>query len=236
MMLKAFMVALLAFASLSAAWADDDLAPGKILVADRKLKDPNFERSVIYLITYDEKGAVGLILNRQTDTPVGKILSGVKGGAGRKDFAFSGGPVETDSILALYRGAPKGKGAQRVSAEISAILDETALADALAAPDGDRGALRFYLGYAGWGPGQLDAEIDAGGWYVIGGDAKMVFDDQPETLWDRLIRRKDQQVALSSPTRDLLTFISSLAHGTKLHPAHGIAGNVPAFRRFQLSL
>jgi putative transcriptional regulator len=231
---------LLAATSLLPAWADDELAQGKILVADRKLKDPNFERSVVYLITYDEMGAVGLILNRETDTPVGKILGGVKGALNRNDFAFSGGPVETNSILALHRTTARRKGAQQVSAEVSAILDETVLKEVLAS-GGDSSALRFYLGYAGWGPGQLDAEVDAGAWFITSGDAKIVFDADPDTLWDRLIRRKDAVVAglfspLSRSGLNLLPFKGRLAHGTQLHPAHRIAGNVPAVCGFQLSL
>ena len=241
---KSLTIALLAAASLVPVWADDDLCQGKILVADRKLKDPSFERSVIYLITYDEMGAVGLILNRETDTPVGKILSGVKGAANRKDFAFSGGPVETNSVLALHRTTARRKGAQQVSADVSAILDETVLKEVLAS-DGDSGVLRFYLGYAGWGPGQLDAEADAGAWFITSGDAKIVFDSDPDTLWERLIRRKDAVVArqwdnrlpaLSPSGLDLLTFKGILAHGTQLHPPHATARNVPAVCGFQLPL
>jgi putative transcriptional regulator len=187
-------------------------------------------------------GAVGLILNRETDTPVGKILSGVKGASNRKDFAFSGGPVETNSILALYRTAARRKGAQPVSSEVSAILDETALKEVLAS-GGDSSSLRFYVGYAGWGPGQLEAEVDAGAWFVTSGDANIVFDADPDTLWDRLIRRKDAIVArrrdnppLPSSRPDLLLFKGRQAHGTQLHPAHGIAGNVPVVCGFQLPL
>ena len=241
-MRKAFTIGLLAAASLSPIRADDELTQGKILVADRKLKDPNFDRSVVYLITSDEMGSVGLILNRETDTPIGKVLSGIKGAANRKDFAFSGGPVETDSILALHRTTARRKGAQQVSGEVSAILDETALKEVLAS-GGDSSTLRFYLGYAGWGPGQLEAEVDAGAWFITSGDAKIVFDSDPDTLWDRLIRRKDAVVVrndlhppLPSSPLDLVPFKGRLAHGTQLHPAHGIAGNVPAVCGFQLSL
>ena len=272
-MRKGFTVGLLAAASLSTVllsplWADDELAQGKILVADRKLKDPNFERSVVYLISSDEMGTVGLILNRETDTPIGKVLGGIRGAANRKDFAFSGGPVEANSILALHRTTARRKGAQQVSGEVSAILDETALKEVLAS-GGDSSTLRFYLGYAGWGPGQLEAEVDAGAWFITSGDAKIVFDSEPETLWDRLIRRKDAVLArnslrspLPSPKEpphngggrqlprppeaaarlcaaiplDLVPFKGRLAHGTQLHPAHGIAGNVPAVCGFQLSL
>jgi putative transcriptional regulator len=179
-----------------ALWADDDLAQGKILVADRKLKDPSFEKAVVYLITYDDQGAVGLILNRETDTPVTKILSGVKEAANRKDFAFQGGPVEPSSVMALYRTAAstgRRQGTRQVGRDVVALLDEAALRRALAA-GADSSALRFYTGYAGWGPGQLENEVDVGAWTVLSGDSKTVFDSTPETLWDRLDRRKDERV------------------------------------------
>ena len=188
-------VALLGIAFLGR--AQDDLAPGKILVADKKLKDPNFDQAVVYLITYDDEGAVGLILNRETDTPVTKVLRGMKEAANRKDFVFSGGPVEEDSVLALYHTTAKRKGARQISRDVYALLDETALKEALAAgaaPD----VLRFYVGYAGWGPGQLDNEVNAGAWAILPGDAKTVFDANPDTLWVRLNRRKDEQVVKSN--------------------------------------
>ncbi|HLH44672.1 MAG TPA: YqgE/AlgH family protein [Bryobacteraceae bacterium] len=239
-MLKGVTVAILTGAPLLSAWAQDDLGQGKILVADRKLKDPSFEHSVVYLISYDEMGAVGVILNRETDTPVGKILSGVKGASNRKDFAFSGGPVETNSVLALHRTTARRRGAQQASSEVAAILDEAALKEVLAS-GGDSGELRFYLGYAGWGPGQLEAEVEAGAWFITGGGARIVFDSDPDTLWDRLIRRKDAVVArvarpLSPSLPDLLTFKGRPAHGTQLHPAHATARNVPAVCGFQLPL
>lgn len=185
--------------------ADDDLAAGKILIADKKLKDPNFDQTVVYLITYDDEGAVGLILNRETDTPVTKVLRGMKEAANRKDFAFSGGPVEEDSVLALYRTTTKQKGGRQISREVYAVLDEAALKEVLAT-GADGNVLRFYVGYSGWGPGQLENEVNAGAWTVFSGDAKTVFDGDPDTLWDRLNRRKDQQVIKNDRTRSGVHF------------------------------
>src|SRR5215831_3401215 len=117
------------FALLSSfpASAQDDLAAGKILVADKDLKDPNFDQTVIYLITYDEQGAVGLVLNRETDTPVSRVLKGMREAASRKDFVFSGGPVENESVLALYRTNAKRQGVHQISRDVYAVLDEDAL-------------------------------------------------------------------------------------------------------------
>jgi len=174
--------------------ADDEIADGKILVADRALTDPNFANAVVVIITYDEHGTVGLILNRESDTPVTSILDGVKEAAGRKDLAYEGGPIEAKSVLALLRSAKEIPGTKHIFGDVYAVLTEDPLKQALkSATDPDR--LRFYLGYAGWGPGQLEAEIDAGAWQVLDGNSKTVFDAAPETLWERLSRRTSLRLA-----------------------------------------
>src|ERR1700733_782409 len=153
--------------------ADEDLAEGKILVADRKLKDAHFTQTVVLIVTYDEQGTVGLVLNRQSDVPVSELLAGLKDAKNREDSAFTGGPVEPKSVLALLRTRNGPRGAQHVAGDIWAILDQDLLADALSKHAGSD-ELRFYVGYAGWGPGQLEDELDAGAWRVIRGGADTV--------------------------------------------------------------
>jgi len=176
--------------------ADEDLAEGKILVADRKLKDPHFTQTVVLIVNYDEKGTVGLVLNRQSDVPVAELLAGLKDAKNRKDSAFTGGPVEPMSVLALLRTSNGPRGAQHVAGDIWAILDQDLLGEALSKHAGTD-ELRFYVGYAGWGPGQLEAEMDAGAWRVIRGGADTVFDAKPDSLWDRVVRGLDVTYARS---------------------------------------
>jgi putative transcriptional regulator len=186
---------------------DDELAPGKLLVADRKLKDPNFAGTVILLVTYDDEGSVGLVLNRQSDVPISALLAGVKAAASRQDTAFSGGPVELDSILALARSPKSVRGARHLTGQIYAILNQKALEETLNAGAGPE-SLRLYVGYAGWGPGQLDAEVDAGAWHIRNADTNTVFDTDPDTLWERLSRRTDQFIAqlIARPGQTALRF------------------------------
>ncbi len=174
--------------------ADEDLAEGTILVADRKLKDQIFVQTVVLIVTYDDRGAVGLVLNRQSDIPISDLLAGVKDARNRNDTAFSGGPVEPMSVLALLRTHEGPRGAQHVAGEIWAILDQDLLEDALKAHAGSD-ELRFYVGYAGWGPGQLETELEAGAWRVIRGSADTVFDAKPDSLWDRVVRNLDVTLA-----------------------------------------
>jgi putative transcriptional regulator len=180
--------------------ADEDLAAGVLLVADRKLKDPNFQKSIVLIVAYDEHGSVGLVLNRQGDIPVSQLLAGVKDARDRKDTAFSGGPVEPKSVLALLRARSGPDGAQKISGDVWAILDEDLLKDTVAShPGPDK--LRFYVGYAGWGPGQLEAEMEAGAWRVIPANTDTVFDAAPESLWDRVVRDLDLSLARAGNQR-----------------------------------
>lgn len=195
----ACILAALSIAGAMAAAADDELTDGSILVADPKLRDPNFANTVVVLIAYGDGGSAGLILNRESDTPLSKIMSGVKEAAGRKDLVFEGGPVETKSVLALVRSRERRAGMRHIFGDVYAILSEETLKQTLSTGAGSN-ALRFYLGSAGWGPGQLDAEVDAGAWHILKGDAATIFDPNPDSLWDRLTRRATLRVA-NSPHR-----------------------------------
>ncbi len=185
-------------AGIQPARADEDLAAGALLVADRKLSDPNFAKTVVLVVTYGDHGTVGLVLNRQTEVPVSQLLAGVKAAQDRQDMAFSGGPVEPKSVLALLRANKGPEGAQRITGDVWAVLDQDLLRDSLAAHAGPD-KLRFYLGYAGWGPGQLEAEMEAGAWRVIKGASSTVFDAAPESLWDRVVRGLDLTLARVLP-------------------------------------
>lgn len=180
--------------SVGTARADEDLAEGTLLVADKKLSDPNFEKTVVLIINYDDHGTVGLVVNRQSDVPVSELLAGVKDAKDRKDSAFSGGPVEPKSVLALLRARTGPKGAQRVAGDIWVILDQDLLESTLSSHAG-ADKLRFYIGYAGWGPGQLESEMDAGAWRAIHSNSDTVFDATPDTLWERVMRTMDLRVA-----------------------------------------
>ena len=184
------MSAALGLMGVTSARADQDLAAGKILVADRKLKDPHFAQTVVLIVTQSEEGTLGLVLNRESDVPVIDLLKGIKEARGREDSAFEGGPVEPMSVLALLRSQNGPRGAQHVAGDIWVILDQAILKDALGAHAGPD-QLRFYVGYTGWGPGQLETELEAGAWRVVRGGADTVFDSKPESLWDRVVRSLD---------------------------------------------
>lgn len=172
----------------------EDLAPGKLLVAQRDLKDPNFERTVVLLVKYDEDGVVGLILNRRSTVRISTIFEDLQEARGKSDPVYVGGPVERKSALALLRTRPKPDDAERVFADVSMIGGESLMRKTLA-DNLDAERFHIYLGYAGWAMQQLDNEVEAGAWFIFPADAGLVFDKDPDTLWTRLMRRVEQRVA-----------------------------------------
>ena len=198
----ASMAACLAFpAAFAQSTSAKDLAAGKLLVASRDLPDPNFAETVILLVQHKDDGTLGLVINRRTRVPLSRVLREVKGAAGRTDPVHLGGPVSRSAILALRRSAANpGGDAVHVFGDVYMItsrpLLEQALASAVPAT-----AFRVYLGYAGWGEGQLAHELELGGWYIFRGDAAMIFDADPDSIWTRLIGRTDLRIARSNPLR-----------------------------------
>ena len=198
-----FLLAGLLLAATLPVFADDELGQGKLLLADKRLKDPNFAETVVLLVTYDEEGAVGLVLNREGDVPVSRLLRGVKDAGKLNDVAFEGGPLEPKSVLTLFRSSTPQPKARHIGGEIYAVLDRTLLEEIIGNGAG-RDELRFYLGFANWGPGQLEEEVNGEAWRVLPGASKTIFDPEPDSLWDRLSRTMDQDVVKllpwSSPT------------------------------------
>ena len=184
---------LLSAAVLAGAQADaESPARGRFLVADRSLAGSNFAETVVLLIRYDADGAMGLTINRRTPVEAAKLLPGIPALERGGGLAYAGGPVETYKIFLLLRADSRPQGAQPV-------VDDVYFADNLgpvsetdaSAP----GSFRIYAGYAGWAPGQLDAELDRGAWRVMPGESAAVFDAAPAGLWERLIRRTELRIA-----------------------------------------
>ncbi len=171
-----------------------DLGIGKLLVAQRDSRDPVFAQTVILLVHYDHDGTVGLAINRRTDVPVSRALQEYKGAKGRSDPVYAGGPVEVQNLLALLRASVMPEGATHVSGKVYLVTSKTLLEKTLSDRT-DPGEFRVYLGYCGWGPGQLENETKEGFWHIFAGDADLVFDSKPDTLWSRLIERVGQRIA-----------------------------------------
>ena len=172
------------------------LAAGTLLVATPSLVDPNFDHTVVLLLDLDGDGALGVVLNRPSEVPVSDVLPEWTPSAATPDVQFAGGPVGTDSALAV--GAlPRSEdddepvGFRRLFDEIGIIDLDTPtelLAPALS-------TMRIFAGYAGWGSGQLEAEIEAESWYVVPSAPGDLFGADPLALWSRVLRRQPGELA-----------------------------------------
>lgn len=163
---------------------------GQLLVAQPDLKDPNFQRAVIYLVEHDDGGAFGLVVNQFVARLPLKVLAEHLDMEETADTPLTfhyGGPVSPSALFVLH--------SDDVTLDSSLSLEhDLALsgnADILQHIAKDEGPSRFRIvfGYAGWGPGQVEAEIAAGTWEVIDYDPDLVFGDDLES-WDEAIDRR----------------------------------------------
>ncbi|MBC6458017.1 YqgE/AlgH family protein [Actinomadura sp. HBU206391] len=185
---------------------DDGIAVGSLLVATPLLDDPNFRRSVVLVVEHDhEDGTLGVVLNRPTEVPVDRVLPPWGELVTGPSVVFQGGPVALDSALALAsvpgEDEPLGWRALDGASDVSRV----GLVDLDAPPSliaSEVVQFRVFAGYAGWGAGQLRTEIEEGAWYVLPGEPRDVFMDDPERLWQAVLRRQGGDLAFVSTFPD----------------------------------
>jgi putative transcriptional regulator len=167
-------------------------AAGRLLVASALLTDPNFNRTVVFLLDHDSGGTLGVVLNRPGELTVADTLPPWSDLAGDPGLIFRGGPVGRDAALALgaLTRVPVDPGAEPLGWR--KVAGHIGLVDLDAVPEFLRPAvdhLRVFAGHAGWAPGQLDSEIAAGAWLVVDAAPTDVFSVAPERLWSTVARR-----------------------------------------------
>lgn len=167
---------------------------GRLLVATPSLVDQNFFRTVVLVVEHNAEGAAGVILNRPSDTPLaGGPLGGWEESAADPALVFVGGPVQPSAAVCLAR-ANAGEQPER----FEPILDGLGVLDIGEASSAVRTGLRIrvFAGYAGWGAGQLEREIEEGAWYVIDADPEDALSSQPGGLWRFVLQRQPGKLAL----------------------------------------
>ena len=170
------------------------LASGMLLVATPALQDPNFVDTVVLLLDVTEEGALGVVLNRPSQVLVADVLEPWRDVVGEPEVLFRGGPVGTDGALAVARlrdaqDAPVG---WRPVAGLIGMVDLDTPTELV---DGSLSAMRVFAGYAGWGAGQLDGEVERQDWYVVTSEAGDPFRDDPEALRRDVMRRQPGMLA-----------------------------------------
>lgn len=173
---------------------DDDPLTGRLLVATPVLGDPNFDRTVVLVLEHADEGAVGLVLNRPSGTAVGEPLPEWDDVTASPSVIFVGGPVSRSAVIGLARGRDQAPtDVWRPVVAGVGIVDLAGRPEDVSAAVSD---LRLFAGYAGWGGGQLEAEIGAGAWWVVEAHPADALSDHPEGLWSAVLERQPGRLAM----------------------------------------
>ena len=170
--------------------ADQSLR-GKLLIASPALLDPNFARTVVLITEHNDEGAMGVVLNRPSETEVGEVAPEL-GPLVASEPVFIGGPVQPQALVVLAEFNDPSVAAWVVVADVGFVAADTE-------PDELERAIRrgrVYAGYSGWGAGQLEGELAEDAWIVEPPIPTELFADDPEQLWQNVLARKGGQFSL----------------------------------------
>jgi putative transcriptional regulator len=173
-----------------------DPPPGQLLIASERIKDPRFFHSVILLIGHDRKGAFGIAINRPLgERSLSDLVGAAAGSSDDKDSTiegtirlFAGGPVQPQFGFVVHSAEYRRPDTRAVGDALAMTANKDVLRD-IGRQVGPAKYL-FALGYAGWGAGQLEAEIARGDWFTAPADPSLVFDIERDQVWDRAMARR----------------------------------------------
>jgi len=178
-----------------------DPPPGDLLIASQTMGDPRFSHAVILLLTHDSTGAFGIVINRPIEEkPIADILAATVNGKDKKADPeikgniriFAGGPVQPELGFVVHTPDYKGEG----TITVPNIVAMTPTTEVLRDIGHHKGPAKYFfaLGYAGWGPGQLDDEIRHHDWFSTPGGPELIFDDDRSELWKHALARRTQDM------------------------------------------
>jgi putative transcriptional regulator len=165
---------------------------GNLLIAGPSLIDPNFWRTVVLVVEHNDDGALGLVLNRASETTVGDAVPQLSRLIDSDDLVYIGGPVQPSAVIVLAEFEDPSDAAL-ISFDDVGVLG--------VAPDTAEAAAcvrraRAFVGHAGWGPKQLDSELERGDWILEEARYEDAFSEHPTELWSAVLTRKGGSYAL----------------------------------------
>lgn len=161
------------------------LEPGILLIADPFLKDPNFMRTVVFLCEHQEEGSFGFVLNRSYDYTLNELVSGLDD---LKIPVFYGGPVQIDTIHFLHQYPDQIPGGYEITDGIYWGGDFETAINLIRNKEIDPQRIRFYIGYSGWGSGQLSDELKEKSWLTVQATRKIIFHKKADEIWKDSLR------------------------------------------------
>jgi putative transcriptional regulator len=161
-----------------------DSARGQLLIAGPALLDPNFQRAVVLIIEHSPEGALGLVLNRPSETTIGEASSELEDLIELEEPLFIGGPVQQTALIVLAQFEDVARAALVAFSDVGVLGGED---------HGDPPSMRrarAFAGHSGWGPGQLDVELERGDWILEPARHEDAFCEEPAALWPLVLSRK----------------------------------------------
>jgi len=157
---------------------------GRLLISEPFLPDPNFERTVVLLCEHNEEGSFGFVINKPSLVKVNEVMEDMKQ---LEETVFIGGPVQQDTLHFLHRNS-QIENAVKIRDDIFWGGDFESLLTKLDTSSLKAGDVRFYLGYSGWGPGQLESELEEDSWIICDYVTdELLFDTSPEVIWRKAL-------------------------------------------------
>jgi putative transcriptional regulator len=163
----------------------EDSLSGRLLIASPGLHD-FFRRTVVLMVEHADEGAFGLVLNKRSEARVAEAVPALLGLAGDDELIRIGGPVSPDSVVVVGEFDDVSDSPKPIVAGLGLVEPD--------AGDGGLGRVRVYAGHAGWGPGQLEAELERDAWIVEDADPELPFSDGD--LWADVLERRGGEYAL----------------------------------------
>jgi putative transcriptional regulator len=169
---------------------------GQFLIASPDMGDKRFERTVILMVEHNARGAFGIVVNRPMgERPLADVLRSLGGnatGIGGMARIFWGGPVQPQVGFVVHTAEYRRAATIDIDGRVAMTSSLEILQDIATRKGPEKSLLAF--GYAGWGPGQLEGELRLQAWFTAPADAKLVFDDDRETVWDKALARRPRDI------------------------------------------
>jgi putative transcriptional regulator len=163
---------------------------GKLLISSPSLVDPNFRRTVVLMTHHDDEGAVGLVLSRPSDLRIDEAVPDLGELPYADEVVYLGGPVQPEAVVVLAELTEAPEESAAIVGHVIYMPPNTDPAELRAS------RVRVFAGYSGWGPGQLEQELEEPAWIVAEAEPTDVFASDPDDLWRRVLHRKGGKFTL----------------------------------------
>ena len=162
-----------------------EIKPGSLLISDPFLKDPNFIRTVVLICEHQMEGSLGFVLNKRVNYDLGKLIENAKG---IQFPIFQGGPVQLNTLHFIHQCPTKISGGMELIDGLYWGGDFDEVLMQLKQKNVSENELRIFLGYSGWGEGQLAAELNDKSWITRMATKNLVFGDYNQPLWKKALK------------------------------------------------